>query len=317
MSPRFAWPTFKEQWDCRLDQLLLDGQDASEAIDTDRLRVDGHRGDWREARFSLAASTSEATPEGLTEVSAYVMVTCGATQLRLSYPMVKSQSNEFKADFAVPRSAVAAKATIYVDIVGNPSDRQRIVGSSLQWSLVVDSSEAPSAAGAAPMRTTWIDFTAADAPLEARRNPLAYCYIDVTQTPPTLFLNSGVDGFQSLILAENAKLERRRQRDLLGAMIARQVANTLIRAAIMDVTPGEFGCRATGPTSRVLQEACKAVAAELPQTEDVDDFYDLVGSLPGDPAATAAFWVDVDLALDKITSVSETVASICREVKHV
>ncbi len=317
MSPRFAWPTFKEQWDCRLDQLLLDGQDAPEAFDPELLRVNGHQRDWQEARFSLTASTGEATPDGLTELSAYVMVTCGATQLRLSYPMVSSQSNEFQGTFTIPRSAVAAKATLHVDVVGTPADRQRIVGSSLQWTLVLDSNEAPPRAGAAPMRTTWVDFTAADAPLEARRNPLAYCYVDVIQTPPTLFLNSAVDGFQSLILADNAKLERRRQRDLLGAMIARQVANALIRTAILDVTPGEFGCRATGPTSHILQEACKALAAELPQTEDVDDFYDLVGSLSGEVAATAAFWVDVDLAIDKITSVSETVALICREVKHV
>ena len=61
---------------------------------------------------------------------------------------------------------------------------------------------------------------------------------------------------------------------------------------------------------------CKALAAELPQTETEDDFYDLVGSLSGDAAASAAFWADVDLALDKITSVSDTVAVICREVKH-
>ena len=316
MSPRFAWPTFKDQWDCRIETVLFDGQDAPDVIDADRLIINGHHRDWQDAHISLSAVTTEVTPDGLTDLSAHVMVTCGATQLRLSFPMVSKGVGQFHATFSIPRSAVAAKASMFVEIVSNQGGRHRVVGSGIQWTLLIDGSEAPPRAGAAPLRTAWVDFTGPEAPLEARRNPLAYCYIDVNHNPPALYLNSAVDGFQSLILADNAKLERRRQRDLLGAMIARQVANSLVRAAVMDVTPGEFGCRPSGPTARVLQDMCKALAAELPQTETEDDFYDLVGSLSGDAAASAAFWADVDLALDKITSVSDTVAVICREVKH-
>ena len=316
MSPRFAWPTFRDQWDCHVETALLDGHDVPDVIDADNLIIDGHQRDWQEAQISLSAISTEVTPEGLTDLSAHVMVTCGATHLRLPFPMVSRGDGQFHATFSIPRSSVAAKAAIFVEIVSNRGGRQRVVGSSIEWTLLIDGSQAPPRVGAAPLRTAWVDFTGPDAPLEARRNPLAYCYIDVNDTPPALYLNSAVDGFQSLILADNAKLERRRQRDLLGAMIARQVANSLVRAAVVDVTPGEFGCRATGPTTRVLQDVCKALTAELPQTETEDDFYDLVGSLSGDAAASAAFWADVDLALDKLTSVSDTVAVICREVKH-
>jgi hypothetical protein len=317
MSPRFAWPTFKDQWDCRMEQVLFDGHDYQDSLEENHLRIDGHQHEWQDARISLSAFTSEAKPDGLQELSAYAMVACGATQLRLSFPMFGDADSGFRGEFSIPRAAVAGKAAIHVDIVSNREDRLRIVGSSVPWTLVVDVSEAPPPSGASPIRTTWIDFGGGDAPVEARRNPLAHCYIDVSQTPPTLYLNSAIDGFQSLIQSETAKMERRRQRDLLGAIVARQITNSLVRSAVLEVTPSEFGSRATGPSSRILQDTCKAIAAELPQTENEDDFYDLVAAVNGDPGATANFWADVDMAIDKITSVSDTIALICREVKHV
>ncbi len=317
MSPRFAWPTFKEQWDCRIEQVLFDGRQCPDFIEKDHLRVDGHHCEWQEATISLSAVTSEAKPDGLEELSAYAMVACGATQLRLSFPMLSTGNNGFLGEFTIPRGTVAGKAAIHVDVVGNREGRPRIVGSSIQWSLIVDISEAPPSSGASPIRTTWIDFGSSEAPLEARRNPLGHCYIEVSQTPPTLYLNSSIDGFQSLIQSETAKMERRRQRDLLGAMLARQITNSLVRAAVLEVTPGEFGSPATGPSSRILQDTCKALASELPQTENEDDFYELVAGLHGDPSAAANFWADVDMAVDKITSLSETIALICQEVKHV
>lgn len=317
MIPRFAWPTFKDQWDCRIEQVLLDGHDASDCIDEDHLRIDSHRREWHEARILLSASTSEPKPDGLDKLSAYVMIGCGTTQLRLTYPITGDEAEGFRGEFSLPRNAVARKAGFHVDIVHNRDGRPRIAGSSVQWTLVVDAHEAPPASGAPPIRTIWVDFGCDDAPLEARRNSLAHCYIDVNPTPPALYLNSAIDGFQSLIQSDTAKLERRRQRDLLGAIVARQITNSLVRAAVLEITPGEFGSRPTGPASRILQDSCKALAAELPQTETVEDFYDLVAGLHGDPGSTAAFWADVDVAVDKITSVSDTIAVICREVKHV
>ena len=318
MSPRFAWPTYKDQWDCRVDQLLLDGQDAPDAISSDYLRIEGQDREWEDAEITLHASTTEVRPEGLTDLAAYVLIACTATQLRLSYPMTYSTiGDEFEVTFTIPRSAVAGKATIAVELVSNRGGRQRIVGSSVNWTLAIDKGEAPLRAGAAPLHTTWVDFAGLEAPLEARRNPLAYCYIDINKSPPVLYLNGGIDGLQSLILADNAKLERRRHRDLLGAMIARQVANSLIRAAVEDIAPGEFGAPAIGPTSRVLQEMCEALSSELPETETAQDFYELVASLLGDATGVARFWADVDLALDRMTSLSDTVARVCSEVKHV
>jgi hypothetical protein len=318
MTPRFAWPTYKEQWDCQVSGFVLDGDDANECIDTDYLRLNGSERVWGAAEITLSATTNELPPSGLTDQSAYVLVACTATQLRQSYPMNPiSGGNGFEARVSLPRMALAQKATIAVEVVAQFEDRRRAVGSAVDWTLTVDAGEAPRRSGYMPLSSTWIDFGSDDAPSEARRNPTGYCYVDVTKSPPLLYLNSGIDGFQSLIMADNAKTERRRHRDFLGATVARQVANTLFRAAVEEVIPGEFGAPAVGPISALLNNICVSVANELPDTESADQIYEKIATLSGNPAAAAAFWADVDLALDRMTGLSETIVRICAEVKHV
>ena len=318
MTPRFAWPTYTEQWDCQVSGFVLDGQDAGDNIDSDYLRLNGSERTWSTAEVLLTTSTTENVPAGLTDQTAYVLVACSGTQLRRTFPMTQMpDGNGFQARLRISRTAVTQKATMSVEIVAQFGDRRRVVGRAVDWTLAVEASEAPRPAGAPPLRSTWIDFAGDDAPPEARRNPTGYCYVDITKSPPLLYLNSGIDGFQSLIMADNAKTERRRHRDLLGATVARQAANTLFRAAVEEVAPGEYGAPAAGPTSGLLRNICEAVASELPDTEAVDDLYERISNLSGNPGATAIFWADVDLALDRMTGLSEAIVRICGEVKHV
>ena len=318
MTPWFAWPTFVEQWDCEITELLLDGQDAEAILNRDHMTIDCHEREWTEAQVVVRISTEQAAPGGLNELSAHVMVACGATQLRLAHPMAKcADGTAFETKLAIPRSILSGKADLAAQITGELDGRKRIVGSSLSWTLILDKNEAPERAGTAPIKTVWIDFGISDAPQEARRNSTAYSHLDINQDPPTLFLNSGIDGFQSLIQSENAKLERRRHRDLLGSMIAKQVANSLIRAAVEEIEPGDDGAPASGPAGRLLRDMCEALSKQLPETDSVEDFYELVADLQGNNVASAKFWADVDLALDRMTSLADTVTTICKEVKHV
>ena len=318
MTPRFAWPTYKEQWDCQISEFVLDGQGAGEFIEADYLRLNGSERTWSTAEIGLAASTSELIPSDLTDQSAHVLIACPATQLRRAFPMTPmSDGNGFEARISVPRTALTQKATISVEVVAQFGDRFRLVGTAVDWTLTVEVGEAPRPGGALPLRSTWVDFAGSDAPPEARRNPTGYCYIDITKSPPLLYLNSGIDGLQSLIMADNAKTERRRHRDLLGATVARQVANTLFRAAFDEVTPGEFGASAVGPTNGLLSNICEAVATELPDTESADQLYEKIATLSSNPTAAAAFWTDVDLAIDRMTGLADTIVRICAEVKHV
>jgi hypothetical protein len=317
---RFAWPAYQDPWECLVTNVELDGSTGTLEINDDHFRVDAFEDNWKSAQLSVEVSTNEPGPAGLHDLMAHVLVSCSATQLRRSYPLrpLNDQSTlKFSGEVTIPRNTLSGRALITAEIVGEYRGRHRVVGSSVPWGLIVDKREAPDKPGVPPLRTVWIDFADAGAPIEARRHIEGHAYVDVAATPPVLYLNKGIDGLQLLILSNSAKLERRRHRDMLGAVIARYVANSLFRAAVEQINADDFGGLPDGPTSRVLRDICEAVAAELPDTETVDDLYRTIAELPAGTAASASFWANVDLAMDRMTSLSSTVARICEEAKRV
>jgi hypothetical protein len=317
---RFAWPSYKDSWECIVTSVELDGSAGTLEINGDHFRVDAFEDTWTSAQLAVEVSTNEPRPVGLEDLKAYVLVTCTATQLRRSYLLEPSDQQStliFNGSLTIPRTALAGRATLTAEVVGNYQGRARAVGSSVPWGLVIDKREAPDRPGVPPLRTVWVDFADGDAPIEARRHVEGHAYVDVAATPPVLYLNKGIDGLQLLILSNSAKLERRRHRDMLGATIARYVANALFRAAVEQISADDFGGVPDGPTGRVLRDVCEAVAAELPDTETVEDLYQTIADLPAGTSASASFWANVDLALDRMTSLSSTIARICEEAKRV
>jgi hypothetical protein len=317
---RFAWPSYKEPWECIVTGVELDGSAGTLEINDDHFRVDAFDDTWSSAALSVEVSTHQSLPDGLAEPKVYVLVTCGATQLRRSYPLHTEMSESptsFIGRIELPRTALSGKATLTAEVIGMYDGRARVVGSSVPWGLVVDKSEAPVKPGVPPLKTVWIDFADTDAPIEARRHVEGHAFVDVGSNPPVLYLNKGVDGLQLLILSNSVKLERRRHRDMLGASIARYVANALFRAAVEQISADDPEAPPEGPTTRVLRDICEAVASELPDTETVEDLYRAVVDLPPGTAQSASFWANVDLALDRLTSLSSTIARICEEAKRV
>lgn len=317
---RFAWPSYQDPWECLVTDVDIDGNAGTLEINGDHFRVDAYEDSWTTAALSVQVSTSEPSPHDLDDLRAYLLVTCSATQLRRAYPLTKAddeQATVFSGSLQLPRTALAGKALLTAEIIGTHQGRPRVVGSSIPWGLVVDKSEAPERPGIPPLKTVWVDFADVDAPLEARRHVEGHAYVDVTASPPVLYLNKGIDGLQLLILSNSAKLERRRHRDMLGASIARYVANALFRAAVEQITVDDSGAPPEGPSARVLRDICEAVVSDLPETETVQDLYRTIADLPAGTAASASFWASVDLALDRMTSLSSTVARICEEAKRV
>jgi hypothetical protein len=315
-----TWPSYQDPWECIVTNVVLDGSAGTLEINGDHFRVDAFDDTWGWAELEVEVSTNEPPPKGLDDMKAYVLVTCSATQLRRSYPLKNNDGDaalRFNGAFKIPRTALSGRATLTAEIVGTFQGRLRAVGASVPWGLVVDKSEAPDRPGVPPLKTVWIDFSDADAPIEARRHVEGHAYVDVAATPPVLYLNKGIDGLQLLILSNSAKLERRRHRDMLGASIARYVANALFRAAVEQISADDGEGVPDGPTGRVLRDVCEAVAAELPDTETVEDLYRAIADLPDGTAASASFWANVDLALDRMTSLSSTIARICEEAKRV
>jgi hypothetical protein len=296
----------------------FDGRDGESTIDEDHLRIAAFDRPWGSLEVVLEASTGEPAPEALANIRAHALLSCTVTQLRRPYPLAITDSGlKIEGAVSIPRTAVAGKATLTVELTGEYDGRRRVAGSSLPWAIILDQVEAPEPRGIPPVKTVWVDFSASDAPTEARRYGTAHAYIDVGSTPPVLYLNKGIDGLQGLILSENAKLERRRQRDMLGAQIARYITNALFRTATEQISADEFGGPAEGPAGQVFRSVCEAVAAQLTSTETVNDLYETVLKVRDGTLDGPTFWADVDLALDRMTSVSTVVAQICAEVKHV
>lgn len=318
MSPRFAWPSYADLWECNVASVRFDGRDGESTIDEDHLRIAAFDRPWDCLEIGLDGSTLEPAPEGLTDIRAHALLSCTTTQLRRPYPLsITDGGLKIQGAVSVPQTAVAEKATLTVELTGEHNGRRRVAGSSLPWAIILDQVEAPERHGVPPLKTVWVDFSASDAPPEARRYGTAHAYVDVVPTPPVLYLNKGIDGLQQLILSENAKLERRRQRDMLGAQIARYVTNALFRTAIEQVGADEFGGPAEGPIGHMFRSVCEAVAAQLTSTETVNDLYEAVLKVRDGTLDGPTFWADVDLALDRMTSVSSVVAQICAEVKYV
>jgi hypothetical protein len=316
---RYPWPCYRDPWECLVTDVRLDDGAAALRVNGDLFRVDAFADAWSSAELAVEVTTDEPPIRGIQDLRAHVLLTCAATHLRRSY-LLEIDGEEahprFKGRLTIPRSVVAGKATLTAELIGTYEGRQRSVGSSVPWALVVDVSDAPQMAGIPPLQTVWVDFGGAEAPLEARRWASAPAYLDLSATTPVLYLNKGIDGLQLLILSNNAKLERRRHRDMLGAVIARYAANALFRAAAEQVTADGYGGRPEVPGSRVLRDMCEAVAAQLPDAETVDDLYDMLADLSEGRLNGARFWANVDLAIDKLTS-APTIAQICEEAKRV
>jgi len=319
MTLRYAWPSYHGLWDSRVTEFLVDGKDTSDGIDTDHLRLLCPEGNWNEIEFSLTITTTEGPSSEVRDQSAHLLVSCPATNLRRAYPMQPVPGGRaYEARVRLPRSVLSEKVSLQAEITASIGDRRRLIASALEWALIVTEGQAPpTRTGAPPLWSAWIDFSDDEAPPEARRNAGAYCYVDLNADPPIFYLNSAIDGFQSLINADTARNERRRHRDLLGSLVARNVLQALFRAMVEEVEAGDHGTPAAGPDLGLLRNVAEAVAAELPDTDTAEDLYEKIADVTSSAGATAGFLAEVDLVIDRLSGLSTTISRVCEEAKNV
>ena len=322
MSVHYPWPAFRSQWGCDVEGFQVDGKPHDEVVHHEHLRIRADQLDaWTTMTCSVRARTTEATPDDLSGLRPFVVISSPRTQLRQSVPLALVQtedgSTEYVGEFSLPRSVLAAAVTVRVDVGALHNDRLRIVGSSSPWTLIIDPSEAPRSPGAPPFKTAWVDFSSDAASPECRQHPKAYALMDLTGSEPTLLLNTKIDGFRHLLLADKAKTERRRHRDLLGVDLARYAVATLFRSASDEISGIDDDDPVEPPSTPLSRQVCEAVAGAMTGIGSVDDLYEgLARSDQLSVAARASLWAEIDLAIDALTGVSDTVAGICTEVKH-
>lgn len=312
MSVRFPWPVLESPVEVTLIDVRLDGRVLPEqCVDGDHLRVDldGVEG-WDVFECEISVATDGGVPPGLKDMLAYAVVSAPATNVRVPFRL---EGDPPKGRVAVGRADVAERFMIGVDVAARVGDRYRVIGTGPVWTIVLDRRAAPVPPGVPPFETVWVDFTSAEAPLVARRNPDAHAVMDL-ENEPRLLLNDGIDGFQALLHTNRPKPDRHRLQEVLATGIARYAVATMFRAAAAEIVDEDGEVHP--PERELFRQVCEAVAERMVGIGSVDELYKQLA----DPTVTAAdnadLWGRVDAAIDALTDVSTTVAKICEAVKY-
>lgn len=320
MSVRFAWPSYGAPWATSVQDVQVDGEDATDSVDATRRRVRLDKtGEWAAATLTVTAATDEEIPDGLTSVEAFVVISSPRSHTRVPYMLETGDppTKSFSGTIALRREILGGAVTMRLDLAADIDGRRRLVGIGEEWAVIVDASEAPAPPGRPPFETSWIDFNSSSAAIAARRHPDAHAVMDLSQAKPTLLLNEGIDGFKSLMLAKSARHERRRLRTLLGSSIARQATATLIRAAASEVVPFDQADEPQAPQDVLQRQTCEAVADAMASIGSVSELYERIVQAAFNPPLRDELWAEIDAAIDRLTGYSAHVAAVLEEVKYV
>lgn len=318
MTTRYPWPVFSAPWSLELSEMTVDGSAVGDLVQTDlrRVRLDGIEA-WQDMSATMVVTSSEAVPDDLPAdtLAAFVLVSSPLTNRRIPVPLGRDgESLRLTGKVNISRLEVAGIVHMTCEVVADIEGRRRLVGSTEPWTIVVEPAAAPSPPGAPPFDFSWVDFDAESAPELARKNPHAHAIVDLSGKA-TLLLNAGLEGFQALVQADKAKLERRRLRDVLGSSLARTACAAVMREAAVSVTQDEEW---TAPTDKLQAQVCEAVAGAMPSVGSADELYQrLFEAAEGSPKDRALVWAEIDVALDALTDVSATIATACSEVRYV
>ncbi|MEE3851783.1 hypothetical protein VZC37_15680 [Gordonia sp. LSe1-13] len=316
MSPVVAWPTYKGQWASHLLDVATESGAAVEP-DGDRYRL--HLDDlaWHTVTFTLNLSPTEPAPAGLVAQQGFALVACRGTNTRIPFRLFPDASNpdRLSGPITLNREVLEDTATLSAEITAQVDGRTRVVARAIPWTIVLRRFDAPAKAGEPPITQVWVDFDSADAPPVARKNNRAHAALDAAPDKPILYLNSGIPGLQMILTAENAKLERRRLRDILGSQIARYTVSTLFRLAAADVV-ADGDDDPIGPSDPLLRSTCEKVAGAIPHYTSVDELYSALVRTTSRPGI-ADLWADIDAAIDTLTDASSTASTATSEVQYV
>jgi hypothetical protein len=314
MTPRYPWATYLHDWELNLLEVSVDSAAAAH-VDRDRRRIDltGSPG-WTALTIRATVRTTETPGSAIPQLVSYLLVASPRTNLRFPTPLAAVDKRAFDGVVVLYREQLAGQVSMVAEIVAEVDGVQRQVARSAAWTVVIDAATSPTPPGAPPFDMVWADFMASSSPQMLREHPGAYSLMDVSLSP-TLYLNSGIDGLQALLTSEGAKMEKRRLRDIIGTLIARDATAALFRAAAAEVVNSDEG--PVAPQDRLHRQVCEAVAATMGQVAEVDELYERLHSAEQQGGSTRALlWMEVDAALDDVTGVSNAIGTAVGEVKY-
>jgi hypothetical protein len=307
MTIHYAWPQYRQPWDLGLDIVSFDG-DSTPEIDASRRLVSADAESWNTLEVSFTLRTTEKTPAGVGELTAYVLISSARSNTRVPVPLHPDRS-DFVGTAKLARSTLAGTVDVTGHIVGR-GDTVRAIGTSEPWSIIVDPGEAPLKPGAPPFQTIPVSFSSDQTPAQVRAASNSYAAMDLSGPKPILYLNKDVVGLISSLYAERPKLEKRRVRDFLGSHIAHYALSSLFREALAQT---EYDEEVTLPSDPLLSQVIHAVAGAVQSVEDAEE---MVVRINGAPSDRAPLWIEIDDALASLTNLGEVVAANLQEVHY-
>lgn len=320
MTARYPWPQFLKPLALDVVRVACDDVDVDVVRSTDeRVHLEDAPTGWDEVKLDIELAATESRPEALSDVqlTAHVILSSSQTNTRIATVLEPSGPDRWKGVVRVHRAEIGGSMPLEAYLTAPDGDARPLLrGRSVPWTVVLDPGVPPAAPTSTPVISKWIDFAAADSPVLCRQYPSSPYAVLLDGAKPVLYLNQGLKGFQKLILAEHATLERRRLRDTFSTLIASGVTRALVQAAFDELVTNSEGSETPVPSEELLlRQSCEAVAEVMPSVSDVDELYVRMHSAGASLPELRALWSELDLAIGELVSLTKTVVTVAEEVR--
>jgi hypothetical protein len=248
MKPLFPYETLFGDVTLTVESLHIDDDEPRGAIrHDDRIVRLGavDRATWEEARIRVAVAGPPAEVAATTAPTATVIVNCGPSNTRQSVILEPDPAvaGRWIGEITLARPYWFGKAELRGGIVATvEGEAHRVIGWADPWSLELDDlPNRPTVGGA--IKITWANFAEpGDDRLFLRVHVDKPYYLRIDPQEPQLFLNSGFDGLEALLVdRRNRRGADRALHDQTRSSIADKTWTALFNAAIDSVDVDESG----------------------------------------------------------------------------
>ena len=318
MTLLLPWSSWRQEWEVRLDEVVLDGRERNDVASADHRRLDLSE-PWESATVRVTAVPADSErPDGISGLMVHALVTCRDTLWRAPVVLAPQEDGSWLGRVELSSDVLAGTVEITATATATVDGSRRLVGLGTAWRVVVDPGDAPRPSGAPPFRTVWTAFRGDDAPADVRGAPDSYAVVAAHADELVLYLNSGIEGLQDLLHADRARGPRRMVRELVGSEVARQALASVVRAAAGEVVEMSDEDTVSPPTERIYRQALDAVARAMPEVAGLDELVERIAAAEHGPSATRfALWAEIDAAVAQLAGTTAAVSDAAKEVRFV
>jgi|TARA_B100000315_G_scaffold39237_1_gene33980 hypothetical protein len=255
----------------QLKDIELDGKIIEKELvvnETQQINIyDTDNPDWGNLKFRAQIAFPENFYKDLMqekeEIQGCIQMQCSDTRVRLKFELKQSKkdSSLWTGNSEVNKTVLGGSVSVKIIFwLTNGSGFSRYIARSRAWALRFDKPESLDIGGFFDIK--WVNFQDSESgvPDKYKNEPF---YINLTKEPPTLLLNSGVDGLKAII--RDGKLSGGEEilRDMITMQIVSSGYNALYASSIAgiqkDTDSGEFNFPGTAWKKQLMEELIREI----------------------------------------------------------